>query len=83
MKETELKPCPFCGGEAELHKTKIYLCDAVQIHCKKCSVHTPKEVFNHLLYSEGEKIYVTQTMAIEKVTNVWNRRVDNEQRETD
>ena len=81
MKETELKPCPFCGGEAKMIETKLYLCEAMQIHCKKCSVHTPKEIFNHLHYSEGKEIRVTKTMAIKRVTELWNRRADNEQRE--
>lgn len=80
MTNIELKPCPFCGGEATIIETKLYLAEAMQIHCKKCSVHTPKKVFNHLRYSEGEEIYVTQTMAIEEVTEHWNRRSDSEKR---
>ena len=35
MKETELKPCPFCGGEARLYDGPT---DAYGAVCKKCGV---------------------------------------------
>jgi Lar family restriction alleviation protein len=78
MKETELKPCPFCGGEAEIHRAKSYLDDVVQIHCTQCNVHTPKRLINHLAYRGGEQIYILEAMAIEQATYDWNRRADNE-----
>ena len=79
----ELLPCPFCGGEAELRRTTVYLDGAVQIHCTRCNVHTPKRLINHLAYRGGEQVYITETMAIEQATYDWNRRSDNEQREAD
>ena len=30
MKETELKPCPFCGGKAD------FITDTATIKCKQC-----------------------------------------------
>lgn len=83
MKKIKLKPCPFCGCEAELHRSKVYLDDAVQIHCKKCGVYTPKRLINHLAYRGGEEIYVTEQMAITHACYDWNRRANNEQREAD
>ena len=80
MVDRELKPCPFCGGEAELKKGKIYLDEAVQVYCKKCSVHTQKEPINHLLYTNGEVLFVTEAMAIEMAINAWNRRANDETR---
>ena len=78
MKEPELKPCPFCGGKAEIKQTKMFLSDAVQAHCTECGAFMPKEFINHLLYSEGEEIYVTEEMAIERTAERWNRRSNNE-----
>lgn len=33
MKEIELKPCPFCGGEARTYDGNI---DTFGVVCKKC-----------------------------------------------
>ena len=33
--EKTLKPCPFCGGRAEIRDTYCYA--AFAIHCTKCS----------------------------------------------
>lgn len=78
MKEIELKPCPFCGGEAEVKKTKIYYDDAVQIHCTECNVHTTALPFNCKMYFDGKNGYMTEQTAIERTVKKWNRRADNE-----
>lgn len=46
--ENELKPCPFCGGEAKTHvcvelentKLSIMLAGYYGVHCTKCHVAT-------------------------------------------
>lgn len=83
MKETELKPCPFCGGEAEIKKGKINLDDYVQVHCTKCGASIPKTLIDHLTYICGKQVRFSEENAIARVTNIWNRRADDEQREAD
>ena len=64
-KMIELKPCPFCGGEAEYFDERIYIMNnafLMGVKCKKCGgaifdsdkAHCPNDVFN-----------------------AWNRRADN------
>ena len=61
-KETELKPCPFCGSEA------AFLSETATIKCKKCG---------------GAFIVTNPLISRLEAVNAWNRRADNEQRETD
>ena len=62
----ELKPCPFCGGEAELHhKYDLTSIDGYSyVYCKNCRVNT--EMF--------PKSYDHSSDA--KAIEAWNRRTD-------
>ena len=64
MNEKELKPCPFCGGEAE------YVCinGTAYVRCKrfiKCGATGPTQPI-------GDD-FIAKEIAI----NAWNRRADN------
>ena len=39
MSNTELKPCPFCGGEAIVYTSRDELFDFIiaEVRCKKCT----------------------------------------------
>lgn len=67
----ELKPCPFCGGEAKIinytnkevspHKNKTY------VECSKCN--------------SGTGVFTQKGVSIEYIQEAieaWNRRVDDE-----
>ena len=56
----KLKPCPFCGGEAEL---RVNVC-AVYIACTECSAESV-----HVLTSP---MYT----AADKAAEAWNNRVN-------
>lgn len=60
----ELKPCPFCGGEAVLRSAlgKLFISP---LHKKGCVIEP-----NTWLQSE---------MKIEKQIEAWNRRADNDE----
>ena len=66
MKENELKPCPFCGSEAELITRQQCLADAYSVRCK-----------SRVCRGRTHKLVRTKWQAIKE----WNRRADSEQRE--
>lgn len=60
MRMTELKPCPFCGGEAEVKEGWAYGNHVSRIQCKKCAISTQPVPFR----SRGV------------ATRAWNRRAE-------
>lgn len=60
----ELKPCPFCGGEAEFIQERILGLYAVW--CKNCKCQTMCQ------FDFGEGLEVSK----QKSAYVWNRRVE-------
>lgn len=62
----ELKPCPFCGGEAVVHVN-----DGVKVICRKCGASSKCLVD---VYSQGRP----NGGAIKSVVKAWNRRANDE-----
>ena len=62
---TELKPCPFCGGDAVIKAQmgKLYISPT---HKKGCVIEPCT--------------WLQANLPIEKQIKAWNRRADNEQR---
>lgn len=63
----ELKPCPFCGGKAQIldNAWHVIFNTRVRIKCRRCGVRTMEYV--------GSDWDDTHYLAIE----AWNRRADN------
>ena len=82
MDEIKLKPCPFCGGEAEYFIVENCSCGTARgwkfgIHCTKCMVSLPMRDFMLTmdLYSNGE--LVAKKDERQKAADMWNRRADH------
>lgn len=86
MADVQLKPCPFCGGSAELVRKQIYLDHGYRVDCTQCGVKGSYFLVNHpILKYDGldESTRYTEEQAKRKAIGAWNRRADNEQREAD
>lgn len=71
---TELKPCPFCGGSAEL--IKQYRLDGqthyevAKVRCQDCKCQTDDYILNG---------YYGSTDTVQDACKAWNRRVVDDQ----
>lgn len=68
---TNLKKCPFCGGEAETYRTVVkaggHYCDAAAVRCKVCGARTGYVLFDARKHPNGEEY--------EEAERTWNKRV--------
>ena len=84
MKETELKPCPFCGGNdftIRDNTNRVYGFDGYEIWCRCGCRFASGSVHEH--YWQGKKYCTPITenskkIAYDKMIEDWNRRADNE-----
>ena len=61
----ELKPCPFCGGEALIESFVVRKGFEACVVCCDCLVSMPTITFD------------TEEEAIDRATRDWNRRTPN------
>ena len=76
---TELKPCPFCGGTAAIHRGSVYQSTGARVHCSRCHVSTQTITEGVYLRYQGEhnrRFTPDQAEAIRK----WNTRTESEPR---
>lgn len=66
MKEIELKPCPFCGGEAIISVIKKDVVSIIECTTYYCG-------FMRHSFNNGE----TDERVALRLTKAWNRRANN------
>lgn len=75
----QLKPCPFCGGEAKVANALAYLDNAKLVACKTCGCKTRFFLINHpSINFDGsiiESTRYTEDQAVNKAIEAWNVRV--------
>jgi hypothetical protein len=70
--QSELKPCPFCGGEAKFRVVKEGEMSIIYCTTHYCG-------FSRHSYNNGE----TDQEVAERLTIAWNRRADNDGKRAD
>ncbi len=94
---TELKPCPFCGGEAEFKMGQIDFYDnigagreeryelrvSVELRCKDCHMSEGRFISRIGINPDtGEtRNSVYETLSVERMARRWNRRATDERAE--
>ena len=77
--KSELKPCPFCGGEAKLREHgngydgNGWFIASYEVSCERCRIYFDFE--SRFILKNGQPEFLQN--GYEKVVEAWNRRADN------
>lgn len=76
--ENKLKPCPFCGGEAEIHYQPIYMDEGVCIRCTSCHSRSKFEPCDctYQFYHGKKNVFISKEEATNDVIALWNTRTE-------
>ena len=72
---SELKPCPFCGGEAELCYSEV------DTFCRKCNVMQETELWNARPIEDALRLRIAELEAAQRWIPVSERLPDGGHRE--